>query len=376
MLRHPARLLPWDALIDGLDQAIRNRAVYTADDGDLRLYHYSKGCVYDGLWDPFSVLARGLVVDRAQQRVIATPFPKFFNVGERNQPIPDEPFEVYDKLDGSLGIVFFHGGRWRAVTKGAFGTPQAIWAEQRLAACDAGALVEGATYLFEIVHAGNRIVVRYPFEDLVLLGGYDPDGHELPYAGLSAVAERLGTRVARQHPFSSVRDVMAAAEALEIEAEGYVLRFAGGLRLKVKGERYRRTHRVITRVTPLGLWDALVAGDSLDDLRREIPEEYWLDFDRIRACLDAGIAAIVAHTVALAEIWADRSDKELGLAFQRRELPEPGGSFLFAYRKTKGMFPDPGTTAALIRRVRPVGNQLPGYTPSSGIVGFLASSVE
>ena len=375
-IRHPARVLPYPDLIEGLEAGIRRRAIFSTDDGPLRLYHYSKGCVYDDLWDPFSVLARGLVVDTVARRVVATPFPKFFNIGERGQPIPDEPFEVFDKLDGSLGIVFVHDGRWRAITKGAFGTPQSMWAEQRLAGCRTDALDPGATWLFEIVHAANRIVVRHPFEDLVLLGGYDADGREIGADTLSEVAGRLGTRAARRHAFASVADVLAAAGKLGIEAEGWVLRFASGLRLKVKGEAYRRVHRMVTRVTPLGVWEALAAGDDLDGVRREIPEEYWQDFDRIRSCLEDGIAALVGATRAEALRWADRSDKEVGLALQRGEIPEPAATFLFSLRKTGSAFPDPATRANLIRRVRPTGDRLPGYVPSSGLVGFLASAVE
>jgi RNA ligase len=89
--RHPARILPFDRLVRGLEDAVRKRAVYAADDGDLRLYHYTDGCVYDGLWDAFSLLARGLVVDRQRKEVVATPFPKFFNLGERGGEPPDEP---------------------------------------------------------------------------------------------------------------------------------------------------------------------------------------------------------------------------------------------------------------------------------------------
>jgi hypothetical protein len=41
--------------------------------------------------------------------VIAKPFPKFFNYEEHTaDEIPNELFDVYEKMDGSLGICFYY----------------------------------------------------------------------------------------------------------------------------------------------------------------------------------------------------------------------------------------------------------------------------
>ena len=73
--------------------------------------------------------------------VRATPFPKLFNYGEFGIALPDAPFEVFDKLDGSLGIVFHDGARWRVVTKGAFDSAQARWAQVGAATPDSNAVI-------------------------------------------------------------------------------------------------------------------------------------------------------------------------------------------------------------------------------------------
>ncbi len=133
------------------------------------------------------------MLDEAARTEVATPFPKFFNVGEKRGTVPDLPFEVYEKLDGSLIIAFYHAGRWRTATKGAFDSPQAVWAQGRLDATDLIALVPGTTYLFEAVYPENRIVVRYAEPALVLLAAYDADGRELTDDALSS------TLVIRRH---------------------------------------------------------------------------------------------------------------------------------------------------------------------------------
>ena len=83
-----------------------------------------------------TLAARGLILDHAARRIVATPFPKFFNAGERDGTIPDLPFETTEKLDGSLIIIFHHRGRWRTATTGAFDSDQAVWAQARLDALD------------------------------------------------------------------------------------------------------------------------------------------------------------------------------------------------------------------------------------------------
>ena len=40
----------------------------------------------------------------------ALTFPKFWNYGELGLPLPDLPFTVTKKMDGSMGIVFWHNG--------------------------------------------------------------------------------------------------------------------------------------------------------------------------------------------------------------------------------------------------------------------------
>jgi RNA ligase len=87
----------------GLRAAHAARLVYQRPGPDgLLLYAYSERCVFEDAWTPHRMAARGLILDPAARRIVATPFPKFFNAGERGGAIPDLPFEAFDKLDGSL----------------------------------------------------------------------------------------------------------------------------------------------------------------------------------------------------------------------------------------------------------------------------------
>jgi RNA ligase len=309
--------------------------------------------------------ARGLILDPSARRIVATPFPKFFNAGERGQPIPDLPFETFEKLDGSLIIVFHHRGAWRAATKGAFDSAQAIWAQPRLDAADLSALVPGTTYLAEATYLENRIVVRYEQPALVLLAAYGEDGTELPFDDIAAAAERLGWPAAPRHAFASVSDLLSQAKALPRTREGFVMRFSNGLRLKVKGDEYKRIHALISRITPLAMWEAMAADDDMETIRRDLPEEFRDDFDRIVALLGASLAALADRVATLAATLDGLADKEVGLRLGGIEADlRP---FIFAYRKQGGNLMDGRSRQALFRAIRPTGNTLPGYVPSYAI---------
>lgn len=103
----------------------------------LLIYNYSRITQFSGIWDDITLNCRGLVLD-LEGNVIAKPFPKFFNYEEHTAensklpPIPNENFEVYEKMDGSLGIIFHYDGEWLIATRGSFTSEQAIKGKEML----------------------------------------------------------------------------------------------------------------------------------------------------------------------------------------------------------------------------------------------------
>lgn len=359
---HYARTVPYAQLEAELHAARAERIVYWKDDGPLRLWCYTAKAVYDRAWSPAVLAARGLVLDRERQTVVATAFPKFFNVGELGVTVPDEPCEIFEKVDGSLIVIFHDGQRWRAATKGSLDSAQAKWAERRLDAMDLAVLTPGVTYLAEAIYPENRIIIPYEETGLVMLAAYGSDGLELTSVEVEAVAAAVGWRMATRQAFASVGDAVAHANSLPKSEEGYVLRFASGLRLKAKSAAYCRLHAMISRVTPLGLWDAMMAGDDLGTIRREIPEEFWWDFDEIRRLLDVELRARVEIVAGCAVELASLSDKEVGLRLTT--LPEGARRHIFQYRRDPDLLGDGKARSALLRDVKPKANELPGYVPS------------
>ena len=379
--RHPARTMPFDELSAGLDAEVARQNVFRVRDGALELFVYTTACVFERRWGLFSLMSRGLVIDRAAGAVVATPFPKFFNLGEVIDSVPDLPFDVTEKVDGSLGIVFRHDNTWRVATKGAFRSDQALWATRHLNEhCRPAALSPDTTYLCEIVYPENRIVVPYDYAGLVLLGAYDAEGDELSRDALAAVAGAAGFRLAGSEHHGSLDELIDVARRLPCQVEGFVVRFANGLRLKFKGEEYCRIHRLISRCTPLTIWESMLAGDDLDATRRDMPEEVLADFDAIRRLLEARLAALVDDVLDAAERTRHLSNKDLGLLVQSEGhggLSEAARDFVFAGRKAdlRAQLARPGRVRdAVFRHLRPAGNRLPGYEPSTAMNRFREES--
>lgn len=236
----------------------------------LCIYNYTAKAQYANVWNPATLTCRGLIADDAG-RIVARPFAKFFNLDQLDR-LPDEPFEVYEKLDGSLGILYWLDDEPYIATRGSFESTQAQVATRLLRQYDLSALDRDVTYLFEIIYPENRIVVDYSTrQELVLLAMIDTaTGHEYP---LTEVGFPLAKR------YDEVEDIASLTTLNWDNSEGFVVRFAGGMRVKVKCAEYVRLHRLLTGVTEkMILEEYLMTGADVNSLLERVPDEFnaWL----------------------------------------------------------------------------------------------------
>ena len=281
--------------LDALDKAVEagHVRVRTHPTLPLKIYTYTEACTYGAHWTATTRVCRGLILHAPTGSVIAWPFPKFHNYSEHANgkpyapPLPrDMPFQVFDKIDGSLGIVFHYDGRWHVATKGSFVSDQAIWGQEWLDRHDTDELVPGTTYLAEITFPENRIVCRYQGPGtMTLLGAYDVDGEELPLDLAALEWEAMGGPVVGAYNASSVEAIVAAAQENRhfrwigarmtgADAEGWVIRYQNGTRVKVKLEDYVRLHGTLTRTNAHTLWEALSSGSDPADILESVPDEF------------------------------------------------------------------------------------------------------
>lgn len=377
MTPHPARRVPFDVLYDNLVVECERGNVGRKIEAltGLHLFTYTQPCVYDKRWNEWNMLARGLILHPESRTVVATPFPKFFNYGEMDHSAPlDMHFEAHEKVDGSLIIAYWWDNRWRFATKGSFNSTQAQWADKWAHAnLNMEVLDKGWTYLFEAIYPENKIVVRYAEQGLVLLSAYNDHGYEIPVQSLvETEAEALGCRAAERLPRTTLNELAERARTLPATHEGWVLRFQNGHRIKIKGAEYLRLHRMLSDMTPLGIWDMLRNGDNMMEYREQLPEEFLEDFDNILLLLFRARDRIIYDTSEWLKslLWSPAEkkptvpDKEVGL--QLHKAPEHIRRFVFPFRKSGGKpLKDPRTREAIYRAIRPTNNRLEGYVPST-----------
>ena len=279
---------------------------------DLTIYNYSQKTQYERYWNDDTLAARGLVLN-SEGTIVARPFPKFFNAEEVPDQIPSGPFEVYEKLDGSLGIFFLYAGSAVFASRGSFTSEQATRGWEMMKRLQWDAFSPGITYMFEIIYPENRIVVDYAgVEKLVLLGAINTkSGREVPRCVLEEHYESYFELVKGYNITESWEHLKSQNEP---NREGYVLLYPNGFRVKVKFEEYKRLHHIITGVSNVNIWECLRDNYSMEKFLENFPDEFYQWVRKVETELREKHANILwdAHEVF------DRLTKRLG-AVERKE---------------------------------------------------------
>lgn len=239
----------------------------------LTIWNYSQTTQYEGKWDEVTKMCRGLVTDN-EGNIVARPFKKFFNMEEgKHNPTPD--FDVYDKMDGSLIIIFWYDGGWVVASRGSFTSEQAVGASKIFFDELDHNFSIGITYLFEFTAPWNRIVVDYGEKpNLTLLGAIrTDDGDEAPWEVLKGIADGANCDVVKK--YDGISDYSTLKGMIGNNAEGFVIRFSNGDRMKIKGDEYLRLHKIMTEVSTKSVWEVLSNGDDMEGLLKDVPDEFY-----------------------------------------------------------------------------------------------------
>lgn len=225
-------------------------------------------------WNDVTLRTRGLVVNEDNE-IVARGFNKFFNLSEvQHMGIDvdlDEPGVIMDKLDGSLGLVYRHNGKWKVSTAGGLSSEQAIHAtnvmNERYSDTEH---VDGKTMLVEIIYPENKIVTNYgDKDDLFLLGGADNNGYwiskdEFNYTGPQVDMKR-----------GTIREALNTRDP-EDGTEGFIVRLDSGLMVKIKYPKYLELHKAKYSFSKKKIWESMIDGNFSETLA-SLPDEFHDD---------------------------------------------------------------------------------------------------
>lgn len=249
---------------------------------DLCIWNYTPRVQYESLWDDITMQCRGLVTN-SKGDVIAEPFGKFFNYEEVIDkdliPWDSEYVHIQDKMDGSLGILFFYDGEWIMSTRGSFTSEQSIRGFEILKSkYNLNNFVKEVTYLCEIIYPENRIVVNYNCEKITFLSVTTPEG-ELNWYTACAIFNSSGILeedVVGSTMVTFNKETFDTYKKLNTSnSEGFVVRFyPSNFRMKIKFEEYVRLHKILTNVSSRDIWEYLKEDKSFDELLEKVPDEF------------------------------------------------------------------------------------------------------
>lgn len=282
---------------------------------DLYIYNYTAKAQYDRVWNEITLSCRGLILD-GNDNIVARPFAKFFNLVEIPEvQLPNLPFEVFDKLDGSLGILYWINETPFIASRGSFSSEQSDRANQILNekySSSFSLLDKNKTYVFEIIYPENRIVVDYGSEEkLVLLAIIDTQsGAEFPL-------DNIGFPVVEK--YDGIQDYNLLKAQDNDNKEGFIIKFSNDFRVKIKFEEYLRLHRIVTQVSTLSIWEYLKTNQSMEEILERVPDEFFDWVKQTKADLEMQFLEI--ETQCKNDFKVLDSVKETALYFQTCAFP-------------------------------------------------------
>ena len=204
--------------------------------------------------------ARGLILD-SSGNIVARPYKKFFNYKELEgrEDLPehirqlsdwkDEEYEVQEKVDGSLIIVFFYQGEMVVASSGSFASEHVELAKKLIntyknkthshsleeGIINASKATPNLVFLFELVSPRYQIVINYPKEELILHDILN-DGKTIGRIIVERIADNFGIKTPQLYNFT--KDELEKAQSELKDVEGFVVKFESGYMLKIKTEDY------------------------------------------------------------------------------------------------------------------------------------------
>jgi RNA ligase len=260
--------------------------------GKLVLYGYTDKCTFERKWNKTTLNARGTIYEIETGKIVARAFSKFFNFEElptsKSRNLAKKTnFETFEKVDGSLGILYYYDGKWSVNTRGSFSSDQANEAQYMLRGYNLSTLDPEYTYMVEIIYPENKIIVDYGSQrKLTLLAALETEsGDELPWEILEYTAKNTGFDIVKRYKYSTIEDLINDQKDLPSTEEGFVVRFSDGYRVKFKSKEYLKLAALLSHMTPLHFWKHMKGGKIDQELLEKFPEEFREESDNIAKSL-------------------------------------------------------------------------------------------
>jgi len=280
----------------------------------------------DSFSHPILRECRGLKFNK-DGNLVARPFGKFFNVGERETTQPhlvdfSKPHIIMDKLDGSMihpcivdnEVVFMT----RMGRSGVARQAEKLFLSGELSAFCRVNLLRGVTPIFEYTGPQNRIIIKYAEPTLTLLAARETiSGRYLPHDELERVAASLNIPLIPliNNEWSNALSFLGFVRVLQGK-EGFVIRFdpeheeePERLLLKCKGEDYVLKHKTKEALHMEKNVLAIILQNGLDDVLPLLTEEDRSAVETYKEAVQIGLNITISELEQLVMAGAHLDQK-------------------------------------------------------------------
>ena len=245
-----------------------------------------------GIYNGFYRECRSVVIDFVNEKLVLTPYKKFFNYNELKETSEKvilekinncEIFEITNKFDGSMqsyryykdeivcsgSLALDKDNSWRLED----GYNMFMSDESYYNLCKD---FPSYTFVFEYISEDDAHIVKYSEKDygLYLIGARNTfDGKECNYEDILYLANKynIKTTVIFDKKFE---DVLNELDSVKSDvAEGFVINI-DGYRIKLKYNDYVSMHRIINELSSVNLIIKNIADDKYDDFISKVPKEF------------------------------------------------------------------------------------------------------
>lgn len=283
---------------------------------NLVLFQYSKVASFRKAteWNDVERICRGIIFEKETGKLIALPFPKFYNyteLPEDNNITNDDIDYIEYKEDGSLGICFYYNNDWWVSTHGSLGSEQGIHATNVLRSkYNYKDLDMHLTYLVEIVYPDNRIVTDYGDVDDLYLLDFNAI-HEFvdePFVLYSLVQDACSVFNSKSQYSYKLDYLLESFDKTKLldeinefcvnnqdfNFEGFVVTLKNGRKIKFKTFAYVSVHRSKFNITFKQVKKLyLESNEALYQWKKELPNEFFYLVDNYIQALHNYIDPII-----------------------------------------------------------------------------------
>ena len=283
-------------------------------------------------------------------KIISLAFEKFHNLGECKGWMPEDidfnkKKHVLEKLDGSMIRAIKTQSGYRLGTRAGI-TDYSDMAERFIQNSPIRAeyisFIEemvscNMTPIFEYTSRENQVVIDYPVSNLTVLAvRCNATGTYFSYSALLDIASRLPVVKEIMGEHSCLSDLSKFVKTWE-DAEGVVVTFHSGFKVKIKADQYCLLHRSLDIIQHEKNVLELILTEKIDDLLSLVSDDRRARLEKYRDSVMSNVNLHIKQILDLYEDWLDlvstKNDANSQAEYaQWAKTKQPYTPFLFSLR--------------------------------------------